>query len=73
MEFSFALTISLKVHTTTPKIRFPTCSAYQKMTFSHIPTHIWQRIGQNFMKVNEMCKKMLPYPYTDFLQLRNSY
>ena len=33
------------------KLRFPTCPAYQHMTF---PTaHIWQRIGQN------LCKQMI--------------
>ncbi len=35
-------------------IRFPTCPAYPNMTF---PTHICQRIEQNFMQTNEMCRK----------------
>ena len=24
------------------------------------PTHIWQRIGRNFMQTNEMCRKSCP-------------
>ena len=35
---------------TVPKIRFPTCLAYQNMTFLTFPTRIWQRIGRNFGK-----------------------
>ena len=34
---------------TGPKLRFPTCPAYQNRTF---PTLIWQRIGRN------LCKQM---------------
>ena len=42
---------------TRPKLNFATCPAYQSMTF---PTHIWQRIGQNFMQANEMYRKSCP-------------
>ena len=42
---------------TTPKIRFPTCLAYQNMTFSHISYTYLQRRGRNVWKMNEMCQK----------------
>ena len=42
---------------TRPKVRFPSCPAYQHMTF---PTYIWQRIEWNFMQMNEMCRKFCP-------------
>ena len=45
------------------KLRFPTCPAYQQMTF---PTHIWQRIGQNFMQTNEMCINSCPILQTSY-------
>ena len=35
------------------KTKISLCCAYQNMSF---PTHVCQRIGQNFCKVNEMCR-----------------
>ena len=63
------------------KLKTSYMSCYQNMTF---PTHIWQRIGQNFMQTNEMCRKSCPilqisymymymYPtYTKTVLLSNS-
>ena len=39
---------------TGPKIRFALCRVYQNMSF---PTHVWQRIGQSFCKIDELCRK----------------
>ena len=39
--------------------------------FLTFPTHNQQRIGQHFMQMNEMCRKLALYP-TDFLHARNS-
>ena len=50
--------------TTGPKVRFPLCRAYQNMSF---PTHVCQRIGQSFYKINERCRKFCPILHISYM------
>ena len=61
MLFSNSQNIPYK---TGPKLRIPTkiyhMSCLPKHDISSFPTHIWQRIGWNFMQTYEMCRKSCP-------------
>ena len=50
-------------HCTGLKLKISLCCAYQTMSF---PTLVCQRIGQNFCKTNEMCRKFCHNLYTHF-------
>ena len=54
---------------TIPKIRFPTPT--KKRHFLTLPTHVFQRIGRNFMKMNEMCQKCCPVLQTSYIMKSN--
>ena len=46
------------------KSKISLCCAYQNMSFL---THIWQRIGQSFCKINEMCRNFFPILHISYM------